>query len=59
MIKKNNKGKFIKGSHPNTEFKKGSSGFTGKHTKETKRKIGLIWKGKKFSEQHKANILAI
>ncbi len=33
----------------------GNSGYwLGKHrSKETKRKIGLIWKGKKFSKEHK------
>lgn len=41
-----NKG--LKGIHfsPSTEFKKGSSGFTGKHTEEAKKKMSLAKKGR-------------
>ena len=58
---KDKKGRFIKGIHysTKTEFKKGSSGFNRKHTKETKEKMkGRIpWIiGKHHTEKAKNNI---
>ena len=56
----------MKGMHasPQTEFKKGSSGFNRKHSEESKKKMSLIRKGIKFpnrkriklTEEHKKNI---
>ena len=39
-IKRDSKGRFIKGNMSGNQFKKGSSGFIGKHTEESKKKMG-------------------
>jgi endogenous inhibitor of DNA gyrase (YacG/DUF329 family) len=46
MKNRNNKGQFIKGYHPPTEFKKGDKGHLGyRHSIESRRKIGEGHKG--------------
>ena len=51
-----NKGK--KGIHlsPDTEFKKGSRGFTGKHSEESKLKMSLASKGRIMSDESRKKI---
>lgn len=59
MVIRNNKGQFIKGLTPYPEFlfKKGEQKRLHlKHSEETKRKLSIIQKGKKLTEEHKKHI---
>ena len=60
MITRNSKGQFIKGIHPNTEFRKGHKINLGKyHTEKTKKKIREANKGKILSKKTRKKLSQI